>query len=484
LDTITGYLQEARQRLHEFGGFWQMDPEQLSGPLGWWADSLWVRAEPGLTTLVALLPAAQEVPVNGVRDALATIAREVRTREGTEVQVILLVVLGRPITRGEYAQWQELKLNEGPVRVVLWPVDLVRGRLFQHAGPPFGVDPDLGVLLSPAVPAPEAAPPAVRWRDRVQEQGPRPWVTIALVAAIAIVWVVMTIAGGSLDATESTNLLQKWGAAARPDLWLDHQEWRLFTAVFIHIGIIHVALNGWNLWIVGKIVEAFFGSVRTLFIFVVAGVAGSAASAMLGLPMVLSAGASGAIFGLLGAVIWYRISSPLGERIAWRPLLLTLALNLGLGLALYNFVDNWNHVGGLLGGLLAAAVVGTPAVAGLPRPRYLWPRPARIAGAGALLIGAVLLVAGVVAVPGRGHDLAQSITLVEQGRASEAEPGLVRATQQQPDEPTLHWYLLQVYVHEGRCDEAAKVGEQVLKLAPEARPDVVQKLQECRQRKS
>jgi rhomboid protease GluP len=302
----------------------------------------------------------------------------------------------------------------------------------------------------------------------------RPWATIGLIAVVALVWVAMTIRGGSWDATqEQTDLLVAWGAAARPDLFLNHEYWRLFTANFLHIGIIHLALNGYSLWVAGQAIEMLYGRARLLYLFVTAGVIGAAASAVLGPPMVLSAGASGAIFGLVGALVWYRLSSPMGWRIRWKPLVMTLVLNLGLGLSLHKFVDNWDHLGGVVGGFVAAAVVGVPVLAGWQLPRFHLGKVAHRVAAAALLALVAAIAAGLVPLPGAGHDLARAAEALNAGRFAEAEAGLRRAVQRQPDEPTIRYNLTQVLLKQGKCTEAKAEYRQLIALGVDD-PDVSQ----------
>src|SRR5690606_3210098 len=78
--------------------------------------------------------------------------------------------------------------------------------------------------------------------------------------------------------------------------------WRLVTSMFLHVGIAHLALNMYGLWVLGKLIEQFLGSLRFLSVYMLSGVAGSLASVLVGGGAV-SAGASGAVFGLLGAAI-------------------------------------------------------------------------------------------------------------------------------------------------------------------------------------
>lgn len=459
---ITSYVQAACQRLTEFGGFAEVELSALPESLGVGAEAFYERMEPGRTTLVALVSAASDEVLVPIRDDLAALGRGGLQQGADEVLVVLVILLPGLLNRSQYERWQALGLQEGSLCLLPWVVDLVRNRLFEQCDPPGDIDSDLALLV-----APEPRPVEVPARAFVERSEPHPWVTIALVGLLVLIWLAMTVSGRSLDATEQLPLLEAWGAASRPELWLDHAYWRLLTANFLHIGLLHLVLNALSLWWVGRVVELLFGSWRALYIYLFAGVAGATASAVFGPPLVTSAGASGAIFGLLGAIIWYRLASPLGERVAWRPLLLTVALNLGIGLALADVVDNWNHIGGLTGGLLAAVAVGVPTIQGLPWPRWRLKRPLQAVAAGLLAVIATLVVSGAWELPGAGRDLARSYTAFEEGRLAEAESGFRRAAERQPDEPALHWALAWTYLRAGQCQQAQVSYGQFRSLVPD-----------------
>ncbi|MBI3957383.1 MAG: rhomboid family intramembrane serine protease [Chloroflexi bacterium] len=137
---------------------------------------------------------------------------------------------------------------------------------------------------------------------------------------------------------------------------LNGEIWRLFTAMFLHIGPTHLISNLIGLFMLGPILEGHLGHWRFIAIYLVGGLFGSVAS--YALSPALSAGASGAIFALLGATVLYffRFRENFGQKgqEILRSMLVVLVLNLVLGSTVAN-VDNWGHVGGLLGGLLVCA---------------------------------------------------------------------------------------------------------------------------------
>lgn len=478
---INTYLRAVHQRFTEFGGFDAVEAADLPELQGAFPDGLLMRTEAGLITLVGPVSPAGDADLTAGRDALVAVAAALATREAAEVLAVLLLVSDRPLTRAAYEQVQGLKLCQGRVRVVPWLVDLTRGRLFEHSGPPFGIDPDLVLLASPeseAEPEPGTGPTAAP-----QPPQPRPWLTMGLLALLVAIWLAMTVQGGALDATESDmELMHRWGAILRPELWEDGEFWRLFTTNFLHFGLVHLAMNSLALWSLGRAVELLFGWGRMLVIYLFAGVAGAVASAILGVPMGASAGASGAIFGLLGAVIWYRLSSPLGTRIAWRPLLTTLGLNLALGLSLYQVIDNWAHLGGLVGGALSAAAVGVPAVAGMETPRYYAGRTVHWLASAVLVLAGLLAVSGALPVPGRGQDLARAkVLLYDKDRPAEAEALLLELVRREPDQLLLRAFLIDAYVEQGKCAEAVAEARRTdfRDLTRESREYLVRRVNTC-----
>ncbi|NLI93983.1 MAG: rhomboid family intramembrane serine protease [Peptococcaceae bacterium] len=155
----------------------------------------------------------------------------------------------------------------------------------------------------------------------------------------------MTNAGGSAN---YRNLIL-FGAKVNP-LIDNGQYWRLLTCIFIHIGFTHLFFNIYSLLVMGKFCEDIFGHGKLLLIFLFSGIMGSYVSYLLS-PKI-SAGASGAIFGLLGALVAYGWSS----KAFWRSglitnLLVVLGINLFMGFASTG-IDNYGHLGGLLGGIL------------------------------------------------------------------------------------------------------------------------------------
>jgi rhomboid protease GluP len=165
----------------------------------------------------------------------------------------------------------------------------------------------------------------------------------------------MGFAGGSMN--EQT--LMAFGVKANPAI-AQGQWWRFVTPVFIHIGWLHIIFNSYALWIVGPQVEKLYGSARFVILYVITGVAGVVGSYLFH-PFAISAGASGAIFGLFGVLlvfgIRYRESiPPFFKRAVGTGVLPVILINLVIGLTIPG-IDNSAHIGGLIAGAVLAAVV-------------------------------------------------------------------------------------------------------------------------------
>jgi len=139
--------------------------------------------------------------------------------------------------------------------------------------------------------------------------------------------------------------------AIYPPLILNNGEWyRLFTAMFIHFGVTHFAANAFGLLIFGTRVERYFGRGMFLAVYILAGLLGSVFS--LFFSQAYAAGASGAIYGLVGAMFAYtRITKRSIEFISWYVMLIYIGVGGAMGLATPG-VDNFAHLGGLIGGVV------------------------------------------------------------------------------------------------------------------------------------
>ena len=187
---------------------------------------------------------------------------------------------------------------------------------------------------------------------------PRTWVTPAIVAINLLIWLASLAAGADLLSPSGTKLLGLGGnrlAETRAE------PWRLLSATVLHAGVLHLALNMWALWDTGRVAERFYGNLQFLLLYVLSGLGGSLTSLYFAGSSAVSVGASGAIFGVAGALlaaIWVRPGSlppPLLKPLL-RSLLIYVGVSLLLGLSAGG-VDNAAHLGGLLSGFALAAVM-------------------------------------------------------------------------------------------------------------------------------
>jgi rhomboid protease GluP len=186
----------------------------------------------------------------------------------------------------------------------------------------------------------------------------RPTVTYTLIGINIAVFVAMIAFGviflNTWRGPEDIRVLYFFGAKVNAEIQAG-QVWRLFTAMFLHIGAIHLLFNLYALFALGPLVEGYFGHLRFIAIYLLGGLFGSVASyAFSPNP---SAGASGAIFGLAGATTIYflRYRNNFGQRgrAILQNMLVVIGINLVFGLSMSG-IDNWGHMGGLVGGALVA----------------------------------------------------------------------------------------------------------------------------------
>lgn len=176
-----------------------------------------------------------------------------------------------------------------------------------------------------------------------------PPATVLLLAANGVLWLVEELSGGSRDPGV---------ALAHGALTLRHlragQWYRLVTAMFLHFGLMHLLCNLWALYALGPSLEMFFGLRLYLLLYLLSGVAGNLLTAWRDARTgrtTVSAGASGAVFGLLGAYLALALLPATRHSVDLFSLLYILGLNLAIGIA-SPAINMAAHLGGLLAGLL------------------------------------------------------------------------------------------------------------------------------------
>ncbi len=310
----------------------------------------------------------------------------------------------------------------------------------------------------------------------------QPIVTLTIVGLNVLVYVAMGLSGASWTDPSITHAI-RWGADFGP-LTLNGQWWRLFTSTFVHFGIVHIGFNMWCLWDLGRWLEFLMGRKAFIVTYVVSGIAASMVSLAWD-PWRVSAGASGAIFGVAGAFVSYLYlkKTPIDRSVVQkklRSLGIFIAYNLFYGLR--SGVDNSAHLGGLVAGVILGAVFPSliraaagPDAAGQPSALVesasstesnQTRTAAKVAVWSLLLLGAGAVRLYSVNVPTALYGKA-----ISQVKAGHIDQGIIALQQAVKLKPTflLGYALLgELEVEQSRAEEAIPVLEQALTLAPNA----------------
>lgn len=297
----------------------------------------------------------------------------------------------------------------------------------------------------------------------------RPVTTLVIMAVTVAVYLLMELAGGS----QNLDVLLDFGAAYGP--YFRHgQYWRAVMPMFLHIGGLHITLNMLALYALGPVLEQVYGYGRYVFLYVTTGIVSALVS--MTLSNSVSAGASGAIFGVAGAILvtgfLHREAVPLRWRRAFGRGLLFLmlvALDLILGFAIPH-IDNWGHLGGLGAGMLLALLIPPPAphsafqTAGLERPSQDWVWVPVVAVA--LSMGATFQHYRVV----RQVDrlLAEGAQLRARGQDVQARERFEQAAQRQPYDERPHEALGALDLAQNRAADAVREYQRALQLSPDS----------------
>jgi rhomboid protease GluP len=288
-------------------------------------------------------------------------------------------------------------------------------------------------------------------------------VTTALVGISVAVFVAMLLSGISLT-EPTTGQLLKWGANWGPRS-LGNQPWRMLTSNYLHIGLLHIFFNMWCLWDLGHLAERIFDRWTYLLTYTACGLAGSISS-LWWHPLVIGAGASGAIFGLAGALIaaLYLGRLPFPKKAVGhtlKSLLLFAGYNLFFG-AVGSRIDNSAHIGGLVAGLLLGAVLARK----LTEPeddRKHW-------SFAVFAVAAVLLFVAVSYVKkanGYVVPLERAVTALQQDQIKAAIPDLERAAVEKPGNGTVLAMLGTAYLQEQDYAKAEGVLQRAVQINPQ-----------------
>ena len=236
-------------------------------------------------------------------------------------------------------------------------------------------------------------------------------VTASLIGINLAVFVAMLANGAGF--WHSTNTIQlAWGANFGPAT-KDGEWWRLATAMFLHFGILHLALNMWALWDGGGLVERLYGMRRFIAIYLISGVVGNLLSLIVRGDYAVSGGASGAIFGVYGALLvslWRERQQiePYEFRWMFGAAAIFSIATVCLGFMITG-IDNAAHIGGLITGALTGVVLTRRVTSSSPGPgRSRW------LAAASLLVAVATMIARVPAPAYRWHDELEARAMVQE----------------------------------------------------------------------
>ncbi|WP_414660849.1 rhomboid family intramembrane serine protease [Horticoccus sp. 23ND18S-11] len=188
-------------------------------------------------------------------------------------------------------------------------------------------------------------------------------VTNLILLANLSVFVVMGFLGAGWFEVASMTPYMRFGAN-NAAATTDGEWWRLVTCMFMHFGLLHLLLNAWALFQAGHLVERLFGRVLYLIVYLGSGIVGSVATLLWNGDKVWSAGASGAVFGVYGALLGYLWREKHGvPKGVFRPILKSTLVFAGYNLfygAVHPNIDNAAHLGGLLGGVALGWICALP----------------------------------------------------------------------------------------------------------------------------
>jgi rhomboid protease GluP len=291
-------------------------------------------------------------------------------------------------------------------------------------------------------------------------------VTLAILGINVGVFLIMSFAGGST----STDVLLDFGASFSP-YFRRGEYWRVVMPMFLHIGWLHLIVNSYALFILGPILERVYGYGRFALLYVAAGMGSSALS--MSLSRNIAAGASGAIFGIAGAMLvagylHRELIPPRWGRALGRGILPFIVINLIFGFSVRG-IDNWGHLGGLLSGMALAALIPPPAHDAAPQ--FGEARPSQ-----AVIVLPVIVVALGMASTAQHYASSRDVTrLLREGMrfrsAHQDAKALERfqaAAQRSPRDERPHVMMGALYLREQQFDKAIQEYSEAVRLNPDA----------------
>lgn len=286
--------------------------------------------------------------------------------------------------------------------------------------------------------------------ERSLFQHGKPLFTYFFIFLHLVMFYLLETNGGS----QNPETLVKYGAKYNPAI-LEGDWWRFFTPIVLHIGVLHLLLNTMALFYLGSAVERIYGNARFLGIYLFAGFAGSLASFVF--TSSLSAGASGAIFGCFGALLFVGLIHPkLFLRTMGMNIFVLIGINLAIGFTIPG-IDNAGHIGGLIGGFLASAIVHLP-----KHTKFVQ----RILGLGAAVVLTYFLLQEGYNAENPTALIKQAETLIQQEEYEEAQTLLVDLEDREEEFPEVLFYLSYIDIQDGNIENAKNRLERLTSLQP------------------
>jgi len=309
------------------------------------------------------------------------------------------------------------------------------------------------------LPIPNIPPGAVAVRRRYW-----PVATLVILAVNVAIFLLMTSAGGSTD----PDVLLNFGASFGP-YFRRGEYWRVVMPMFLHIGWLHLAVNSYALYVLGPILERVYGYGRFAALYVAMGIGSSFLS--VSLSSSVAAGASGAIFGIAGAMLvtgyLHRDVIPLRwGRAFGRGILPFIVVNLAFGFSVKG-IDNWGHLGGLASGILLGLLIPPPAHDLLAGSASQQPSQAVV------VLPVVVVVLAMVATVSQYRTSRGATRLLQEGvrlraahQNARALERFKEAARRAPRDERPHEQLGALYLEEKQFDQAIREYQEAVRLSP------------------
>lgn len=294
----------------------------------------------------------------------------------------------------------------------------------------------------------------------IEIKAKKPVLTYAFIAVNILVWILVN--GFALRLNVSTNLVL--GIFGQKDnvRIIAGEYWRFLTPVFLHANHAHLLVNCYSLYLIGTTVERIFGHGRFLAIYLIAGIIGNIASFMfLASPGV---GASGSIFGLMGALLYFSLVKPALSKACFGNRIVTaIAINLVYGFIIPG-IDNSAHLGGLAGGFLVSGSIGLNGKKSWYLNKQLY-----------LILTVVLTISGLYfGFNNKQNNMLMKVDRLErlyrEKRWQEAERAgeeiLAASLSNRRILAQTLWYLSQVEFYEGKFEEAMQHAGELRQIDP------------------